>query len=72
MIPDAEESRKFWCGIWSESKNHNQNAEWLEKLRTESNYQKQDHLIITKEMVLNQSKKIPNWKAPGKNGVQGF
>ena len=48
------------------------NAEWLEKLLTESNYQKQDHLIITKEMVLNQSKKIPNWKAPGKNGVQGF
>ena len=72
MIPDADESRKFWCGIWNESKNHNQNAEWLEKLRTESNYQKQDNLIITKEMVLNQSKKIPNWKAPGRDGVQGF
>jgi len=29
-------------------------------------------LVITKEMVIKQSRKIPNWKAPGRDGVQGF
>jgi len=28
-------------------------------------------LVITKEMVIKQSRKIPNWKAPGRDGVQG-
>ena len=28
-IPDSDQSRVFWCGIWSDSKEHNRNAEWL-------------------------------------------
>ena len=34
-IPDADQSRVFWSGIWTESKEHNRNAkkEWLKKLK---------------------------------------
>ena len=30
-IPDADQSRVFWSGIRSESKEQNKNAEWLKK-----------------------------------------
>ena len=29
-------------------------------------------MVITKDMVSKQSRKIPNWIAPGRDGVQGF
>ena len=35
-------------------------------------YLKQECLAITKEMVSKQSRKIPNWKAPGRDGVHVF
>ena len=62
----------FWSGTWSESKEDNRNAEWLKKLKVENNFQKQGCLVITREMVSKQSRKIPNWKAPRRNGVQDF
>ena len=39
----------FWSGIWSESKEHN--AGWLKKMKEENNFQKQECLVITKQMV---------------------
>ena len=42
------------------------------KLKKENNYQKQECLVITNDMVSKQSRKIFNWKAPGRDGVQGF
>ena len=48
------------------------NVEWLKKLKEETNYQKQKRPAITKEMVSGQSRKIPNWKAPGRDGIQSF
>ena len=39
-------------------------------LKEENNYQKQECLVITKDMVSKQSRKIPNWKAPGRDGVK--
>ena len=69
-IPDADQSRVFWSGIWSESKRQNRNAEWLKRLKVENNYQKQECPVITKKMVSKQSRKIPNWKE--RDGVQGF
>ena len=41
----------FWSGIWSESKEHKRNAEWLKKMKEENNFQKQECLVITKQMV---------------------
>ena len=40
-------------------------------MKSENNYQKQERLV-SKEMVFKQSRKITNWKAPGRDGVQGF
>ena len=62
---DADQSRVFWSGIRSESKEHNRNVDWLKKLKEESNYQKQECLAITSEMISKQSRKIPNWKVLG-------
>ena len=33
---------------------------------------KQNDINITTEMIKEQVKKIPNWKSPGPNGVQGY
>ena len=44
----------------------------LKKLKVENNFQKQGCLVITREMVSKQSRKITNWKAPRRDGVQGF
>ena len=71
-IPDAIESQAFWKNIWSEEKYHNKNAEWLRILQEDANYPKQDNLVITTDLVSQQAKRIPNWKAPGRDGVQGF
>ena len=29
-------------------------------------------MVIIKDMVSKQSRKIPNWKAPRRDGIQGF
>ena len=71
-IFDADQSPVFWSSIWNKSKEHNRNVERLKKLKEESNYQKQECLIITKEIVSKQSRKVPHWKTPGRDGVQGF
>ena len=36
-ILDADQIRVFWSGIWSESKEHNTNAECLKKVKEEDN-----------------------------------
>ena len=50
-IPDADQSRVSWSCILSESREHNRNAECLKRLKEENNYQKQECLVITKDMV---------------------
>ena len=71
-IPDAEESKKFWSDIWSQERTHMKEAEWLNVLREEKDDVQQDVFIISEEVVKEQCKKIPNWKAPGPDGVQGY
>ena len=72
IIPDAEDSNKFWRGIWSVEKGQRQDAEWLNQVRQTVNARGQERLTITKATVGRQCKKIPKWKAPGRHGVQGF
>ena len=71
VIINAEESREFWNGIHGKSKVHNGDAEWLKEIKQASCNQ-QERLIITEEMVSNQSKKIPNWKALGRDCYRGI
>ena len=70
--PDTEESRRFWSNIWGTEKSHNKNAEWLKELRAEQNEVKQGNIQIAAEMIPQQSRKIPNWRFPGLDGVQGY
>ena len=72
IVPDASESRKFWEGIWRKEKVHNREAVWLGEMKGEVNYEQQRELKIDRGMVGTQCKRMPNWKAAGPDGVQGF
>ena len=70
--PDAEKSKEFWSAIWGKEKQHKKDAEWLEELKKERGGLKQENISITEALVKQQCKKMPNWKSPGPDGVQGF
>ena len=68
----AEESKQFWGNIWSYIADHNKDAKWLQNLRSEVNVQKQEKIDITTENLKKILGRIPNWKSPGPDLVQGF
>ena len=71
--PDQGEARRFWSDIWSKEVEHNKDAEWLEDFRhVMSDTQQQEKIEITVEKVQKMVQKIPNWKAPGPDMVQGY
>ena len=72
VTPDAAESERFWSTIWGNEAQHNRDAQWLKDLREECDKVNQQGITITLETVTERVKKIPNWKAPGPNGVQGY
>ena len=65
--PNAEESKQFWSNICDNEKEHERNTEW-----SENSEQKNNDINITTEMIKEKVKKIPNWKSPGPDGVQGY
>ena len=71
-IPDAEESKKFWGDIWGKEVTHNGNAEWIEIVDKDMNVRQQEDVKITREKIKKRICRIPNWKAPGPDGVQGY
>lgn len=73
-VPNDEESRKFWGDIWSVEKEHNKDAEWLKELKEEMKNENhsQNRMLITIDKIRKQCRKMPNWKAPGKDKVQGY
>ena len=71
-IPNAEEIRTFWNGIWCVEKEHNKEADWLSDLKEEMMKLEQQNVVINEDQVKKQCRKIPNWEAPGHDGVQGF
>ena len=70
-IPNTEEIRKFWSGIWSVEKEHHKKADWLSDLKKEMVKLEQQNVVISEEKVKKLCSKMPNWKAPGYDGVQG-
>ena len=68
-IPNAEESRTFWSGIWSVEKEHNKEAKWLSDLKEEIVKLEQQNVVINEDKVKKQCSKMPNWKAPRHDGV---
>ena len=72
LIRNCEDSIKFWIDIWSLRKENNQHTEWLKNCRKQfENVNSMEKVEISQEMVKMQCRKMPNWKAPGKDGVQG-
>ena len=71
-ISNAEKSRTFWKGIWKVEKKHNKEANWLSDLKEEIVKLEQQNVAINEGKVKKKCSKMPNWKAPGHGGVQGF
>ena len=72
-VPDANEAKAFWSNIWSQEKQHNGQAQWIEDFKEEcEGKEKQGKIEITEEKMMKIIRKMPNWKAPGPDGVQGY
>ena len=72
-VPDAAESKKFWEGIWSVEKRHDDGASWLGDVREQMRDVKQmDDIVVETEGVQRVIRKMSNWKAPGPDMVRGF
>ena len=72
-IPNSVEAQTFWRGIWSERKEHRKYAEWLKDVKKELERDEGENKIdITKDRMMSVMKKMPNWKAPGRDNVQGY
>ena len=67
-----KELKQFWGNVWSKSTDHKKNAKWLQDLRSEVNVKQQEKIDITTGRLKKILGKMPNWKSPGPNLVQGF
>ena len=72
IIPDAETGVRCWSEIWDNEIHHNSKAEWLDDVRKEVKNMSQENIVVTVEMMKNKVSKLPNWKAPGPDGVQDY
>ena len=73
VAPNAEEEKGFWSKLWDNPLPYKEDAEWLKEVELELeniNIQKDGEII--KEDITIQLRKMPNWKAPGLNEIQGF
>ena len=66
---NLEESKPFWSDILSVEKEHNVEVDWLKDIKTDLGGKEQEWVVITREEVFTQSRKDPNRKVPGKDGV---
>lgn len=51
---------------------HNKDAEWLKKLKEDVALPQQADLSSNTDMVIQFLRKVPNWKVPGQDIMQGF
>ena len=63
---------ELWKDIWSNPTQHKENTEWLHDLKEEIKTERQNDVVITREKVEKVANKMPNWKSPGSDLVQGF
>ena len=68
-IPNKKEAQEFLGNIWGERKEHQKVAKWLRDFEYK---EEQEEVEITPENIKKILRKIPNWKAPGPDCVQGF
>ena len=67
------EAQTFWRGAWSERKEHHKDAQWLKDAKKELEQDEgQDKIDTTKGKMMGVMRKIPNWKAPNPDNLQGY
>lgn len=71
--PTGRALEEFWSGIWSEPKDHRENAFWIkEEEEWCQNTPEMRQPEISPEMVRRVTQKLQNWKAPGVDGIHNF
>ena len=70
--PNPEETTKFWNEIWGNNVEHKRNADWIKKQEGKISTVKQGEVSISLADVKDKVKKIPNWKGPGPDEIQGY
>ena len=67
--------KHFGGDIWSAGKRHNGEAEWLKDMILRMSWEikhLQERVVLSGESIAKKSRKMPNWKASRKDGVQGY
>ena len=70
--------KKAWGNIWDVRKENIREAEWLKDLKRERKIERvnderpQERVGISVEKIRKQCRKIANWKAPERDGVQWY
>ena len=73
VVPDAEESTRFWSNIWDKPVKHKEDPKWLRNVDEElKGLGVPDNIHIEVTKLKKQVRKIPNRKSPGPDGVQGY
>ena len=71
--PDSELVKTFWEEIWDDNTKHNEKAKWIDTVKKElENTKRQENVDMSTTDVTRVIKQMPNWKAPGPDGAQGF
>ena len=71
-ILDEEKTRELWSGTWEKNVNHNENADWIQKVAEKIHSNKQQNIDITPTKIKGRTRKISNWKALGPDGVHRY
>ena len=72
MISLWLKNQKSFGETWSQSAYHKKDAKWLQDLRGKVNVKKQEQTDITPGSLKKILGRMPNWKSPGPDLVQGF
>ena len=71
--PDANDAVNVWPDIWGKEAQQDKEAELLGNFHCAvRDIDQQSHITITDKEVKALLKRFPNWKALGRDGVQGY
>ena len=71
--PDAKEAKTIWTDISGKEVKYYKDASWLKEIKKDINENNKHARVQTShEKIKKILKKIPNWKAPRLDDVQGF
>ncbi|XP_064076354.1 uncharacterized protein LOC135194637 [Vanessa tameamea] len=73
QIPNKDELKNYWTGIWEKRSDHNLQAKWIEEENQKWGYMEQMEFIELKLDDLTEVlKKTKNWKAAGIDQIHNF